>query len=99
MPFCCALCKHLPPHLVRVVARQIQVARVSCTTMLYASGLGSTRARYTAETVPGDSDVGSLYTPLNRDLRMHTYGDDVLKKAILDAWRHAVRLWQCSVVW
>jgi hypothetical protein len=63
-------------------------------------GRGNTRERYTAETVPGDSDeVCSLYQPLNRDLRMYTYGDDVLKKAILDAWRQAVRLWQCSVDW
>ena len=59
-------------------------------------GRGNTRARYTAE-MPGSIEGSSLYQPLNRDLRMYTYGDDVLKKAILDAWRHAVRLWQCSV--
>ena len=64
-------------------------------------GRGNTRARYTAEFVPLPGQIegncSSLYQPLNRDLRMYTYGDDVLKKAILDAWRHAVRLWQCSV--
>ncbi len=64
-------------------------------------GRGSTRARHTAEFVPLSGQIEgsfiSLYQPLKRDLRMYTYGDDVLTKTILDAWRHAVRLWQCSV--